>query len=1129
MNKNRIFTMMMAWGLMALHAVADPISPARARRIASDFAGLASPNRGKGLSQYQLAEEENAPLYVFSRGAGKGYVLVSGSDCLPEVLGYTDSGDFDEATAPPALKALVEGYARMAMAAETEHRPSRRAREATGTKNIKPLLTTHWHQTWPYNNMCPKVPGRNDLCMTGCVATAASQILYYWRKDMPERTSYKTPTYAGWQGNADVTVSIPAGTPLKWDLMRDQYVGNEPKEYQDAVALLNYVIGTCDKMGYNASSGAYIWDLVEPFNKQFGLLSTDIYKKNYSQVNWEKRILKDLEKGYPMEYAGYHITEDGTWEGHAIVLDGYQMNGNLFHFNFGWGGQGDGYYTVEDDGVNGFGTEQSLVADIHPKKPHVEATFGKVEGPVCLKVPHRMTVRVTNHGTMPAKGFYLYCMSGLTRPNSNTSSAYLKAKDETTVVAPGETVELAFDYAPTSSKNFIMYLCNDQVGIYGESEQVEVHEAVGDLTLEQLKVDDGGTSETLVLDGQSVKVHHVYNTKKAYVKAVLRTASETPCTPAVKALYYPYDESSGTFSETAKSKTKSTVSFYPGSSSEILFDLSALTDGTIYRLTLDADATIGGKSTPIHLDAAEPVVYFRLMGADMQKTLSDDGSEVVLSGHYNAQIMGEHLTDPQVVRYDLTKVEGVKDEPFEAANPNALFYVSALQKVGGRNVVADGVCDDLDLTPGYNFMPKEDFVALRATYHAPQTDGQYSTVYLPFDCPVPDGLHAHRILGASTSSIAEADSFCLDIKGCTPYLILSASPVDLTAQHVNVSVNGASTGLASFKGTWANLVAEQNQRVLDKEETQYFGLSTGDPIPALTAYLEDSHKVRAYCTGTISLERKNKALACKLMEANAVCHDYKNACEPADMKALESLISESAMLLTHPWNTDTLTAAEAELQTRIDQLKRHAMLHNKDGVVDKTMYIVNPSFEATVASKGWTRTDSIGRTASVAVKGVKTTSSLTNYVSGADGIEVMQLNAGGYILSQQVEGLPWGTYQMKVSISTTLGEKVRVFAGNKRIEVEASDFGPYYLTDVVVDDVELCGDSLLIGVQSMGGITKVDNFRLYLKQLDPTGISAPAIGTLPVTIRGVYDLSGRKLNGYGKHGIYLVGRKKVIK
>ena len=55
--------------------------------------------------------DESQPLYIFSRGENEGFVIVSGDDCLPDIIGYTEGGDYDEANMPPALKAIIDHYA----------------------------------------------------------------------------------------------------------------------------------------------------------------------------------------------------------------------------------------------------------------------------------------------------------------------------------------------------------------------------------------------------------------------------------------------------------------------------------------------------------------------------------------------------------------------------------------------------------------------------------------------------------------------------------------------------------------------------------------------------------------------------------------------------------------------------------------------------------------------------------------------------------------------------------------------------------------------------------------------------------------------------------------------------------
>jgi hypothetical protein len=67
-----------------------------------------------------------------------------------------------------------------------------------------------------------------------------------------------------------------------------------------------------------------------------------------------------IDAGRPVYYSGRDI-DDG---GHAFVCSGY-TDTDLFHFNFGWSGSNNGYYSV--DNVGGFFNDQAAVIDIYPE------------------------------------------------------------------------------------------------------------------------------------------------------------------------------------------------------------------------------------------------------------------------------------------------------------------------------------------------------------------------------------------------------------------------------------------------------------------------------------------------------------------------------------------------------------------------------------------------------------------------------------------------------------------------------------------------------------------------------------------------------------------------------------------
>ena len=91
----------------------------------------------------------HAPLYIFNRGNDQGFVIISGDDCMPYVLGYTEKGDFDPQTLLPAMLDWLEGYSRMIEAAQAQGLGPRVQTRANDKENIAPLVSAHWSQGAP--------------------------------------------------------------------------------------------------------------------------------------------------------------------------------------------------------------------------------------------------------------------------------------------------------------------------------------------------------------------------------------------------------------------------------------------------------------------------------------------------------------------------------------------------------------------------------------------------------------------------------------------------------------------------------------------------------------------------------------------------------------------------------------------------------------------------------------------------------------------------------------------------------------------------------------------------------------------------------------------------------------------
>lgn len=197
---------------------------------------------------------------------------------------------------------------------------------------VSPLLETTWDQWAPYNNLCPK------SCPTGCVVTAAAQIMNYWQ--WPQ-SGFGTHTYNN-MGNID-TMDFSQST-YDWANMRNSYEGSYTSDQSNAVALLMRDIGIAYDVQYKTTGSTASFH-VKVFSDHFGYTPTWTSVSNTSNEEIAKFIKSELNEGRPVLYSGYS-TKDSTLEtGHALVCDGYTSDG-YFHFNYGWGGLHDGWYQL---------------------------------------------------------------------------------------------------------------------------------------------------------------------------------------------------------------------------------------------------------------------------------------------------------------------------------------------------------------------------------------------------------------------------------------------------------------------------------------------------------------------------------------------------------------------------------------------------------------------------------------------------------------------------------------------------------------------------------------------------------------------------------------------------------------
>ena len=334
----------------------------------------------------QKSNQQTTFFYVFSTGTN-GFVIVAGDDNVIPILGYSDEGTFDPNNIPPNVAKWLEGYknqiryvvdnnisATQEIQDEwTNYLNGTVQKSHKATTAVNPLIQTKWNQSPNYNALCPYDNSSGQRSVTGCVATAMAQIMKFWNYPTTGSGfhSYNHQRYG--------TLSANFGsTTYQWNSMP-----NNVSSSNNAVATLMYHCGVSVDMNYNIASaggsGAYVISAESPIQhcseyalkQYFGYKNTlrGVSRSSYNQAQWISLLKTELDAGRPVLYTGY-----GTGGGHAFVCDGYNDN-DYFHFNWGWGGNSDGYFPTNalnpgslgtGGGTGGFNSGQQALIGIEP-------------------------------------------------------------------------------------------------------------------------------------------------------------------------------------------------------------------------------------------------------------------------------------------------------------------------------------------------------------------------------------------------------------------------------------------------------------------------------------------------------------------------------------------------------------------------------------------------------------------------------------------------------------------------------------------------------------------------------------------------------------------------------------------
>ena len=240
---------------------------------------------------------ERSELYVFNDEAG-GYVVVSGEERTPSILGFSPDGKVDALNMPCNMRAWLQEYAAQIDYLRTHPNATVTPKGTPEEREIiPPLMDCLFSQGEPYNYQCPVNPQTGNLCVTGCVATAMAQIMY--RHKWPLETADVIPDYS--TPSLDIGLPEVPITTIDWEnIINDyNYYANYTSEQADAIATLMHLCGCSVQMDYAESSGASSENAANAFYRFFDYDNYLEHRSRFSDEEWEELLYDELKESIP--------------------------------------------------------------------------------------------------------------------------------------------------------------------------------------------------------------------------------------------------------------------------------------------------------------------------------------------------------------------------------------------------------------------------------------------------------------------------------------------------------------------------------------------------------------------------------------------------------------------------------------------------------------------------------------------------------------------------------------------------------------------------------------------------------------------------------------------------------------
>jgi hypothetical protein len=327
-------------------------------------------------SQATILTQENLTLAWVFPLQPQGFIVISATQYTLPVYAYSETSPFDPSAdnwtiwldlirqdlsarinhyeALTAKEKLNISSAWQRLLAPVEKDTTFQVWPAAGSTATEGWVITNWTQNSPYNQMCPVDTNAGVRSLAGCPAVTMAQILNYLENIKGTRFSDADDYYhnygAGnqfWIDDDHEIWQFPSFDTLNkyLDTLEQSWMTKAPLS-NSMKAALTFACGTACTQVYTASgSGTFGVGQAAAAFQRFNYTNSRLVFP--ADTNLNRDLAWNIKNAFPAHLA---LVNPGETVGHNVVVDGYNTD-EFYHFNFGWGGSSNGWYTMPPSSI----------------------------------------------------------------------------------------------------------------------------------------------------------------------------------------------------------------------------------------------------------------------------------------------------------------------------------------------------------------------------------------------------------------------------------------------------------------------------------------------------------------------------------------------------------------------------------------------------------------------------------------------------------------------------------------------------------------------------------------------------------------------------------------------------------